>query len=143
MKTLRGIAIVVALVSLALVPLEEAAAGAAGVKVRDGWVGPPLLEGRPAEAYFSMQNSGEARKLVGARSAHAERIEIHRVAPNGGTEKIDGWEIPEHGSILFSPGGLSLVLFGPKDLELGKKISIELVFADGDKLSFDAVVKDE
>jgi copper(I)-binding protein len=143
MKNLRGIAITVAAVSLALVQLEVVAAEAAAVQVKNGWVSLPLLDDEPAQAYFLMQNYGEARRLVGASSAHAERIEIHRAEPDGSTQKIDEWELPVHGSVLFSPGGVLLVLFGPKDLELGKTISIELAFADGDELSLEAVVKDE
>jgi copper(I)-binding protein len=143
MKTLRGIAITVAALSVALLQLEVAAAEAAGVKVKNGWVSLPLLDDEPAEAYFLLQNSGEARKLVGASSAHAERIEIHRVGTDGSSQKIDEWELPRNGSVLFSPGGILLVLVGAKDLELGKKVSIELAFADGDKLSLEAVVKDE
>ena len=143
MKTLRGIAITIAAVSLALFQLEVSAAEAADVKVKNGWVSLPLLDDEPAQAYFLLQNYGEARKLVGASSAHAERIEIHRAGPDVSTQKIDEWELPVNGSVLFSPGGLLLVLFAPKDLELGKTISIELAFADGDKLSLEAVVKDE
>jgi copper(I)-binding protein len=143
MKTLGRIAIAVQVVGLALVAVGVAAGEAADVRVKNGWVSLPLLDDQPAEAYFLMQNFGKPRKLVGADSVHAKRIEIHRVAPDGGTEKIDEWEIPSKGSVLFSPGGLVLVLFEPKDLELGKTIPIELVFADGDKLSLEAVVKDE
>lgn len=142
-RTLHGLAITAAAISLALVPAKTLAAEATDVKVKNGWVSLPLLDDEPAQAYFLMQNYGEARKLVGARSAHAERIEIHRSGPDGRTRKIDEWELPVNGSVLFSPGGVLLVLFGPKDLAEGKKISIELVFADGDTISLEAVVKDE
>jgi copper(I)-binding protein len=114
------------------------------VKVKNGWVSLPFLDDEPARAYFLMQNFGQtARKLVGASSARAERIEIHRGEVDDRTQKLDEWELPVRGSVLFSPEGLLPVLFGPKDLEVGETISIELSFADGDKLSVEAVVRDE
>jgi copper(I)-binding protein len=144
MRTLQIFATTFAIVLLLVV--QAVTAESSDLEVSRPWVSLPIMENEPAQANFSLRNNGKkTRKIVGASSAHAERIEIHR------TEFVDGaettvalkeWEVPGGGAVLFAPGGVVLVLFGPKDLKEGEKIGIELEFADGEKVAIDAIVRD-
>ena len=144
----RGAVRAVVLASgLALLLAHAANAQAPDIRVKNAWISVPLLDDDPTHAFLLMQNLGkEDRKLVGASSPAAERVEIHRSvvdAQGERTERIDEWEIPKNGQVLFSRGGILLVLVGAQELELGSEVSIELRFAHGAKVTTQAVVKDE
>jgi copper(I)-binding protein len=50
---------------------------------------------------------------------------------------------PAGGAVAFVPRGLYLNLAGLETLAAGESITIELEFADGEKLEFDAVGRDD
>jgi len=135
------------LATMSLLLLSAPSAQASDLKVLKPWVSLPLLPDEPAPVYFGMQNNGDKpRKIVGGKSPRAERVEIHRTVFEGGREtskRIEEWEVPNGGAVSFAQGGVFLVLFGPKDLEEGEKIEIELEFANGENARFKALVRDE
>ena len=119
---------------------------ASDLKIVNGWVSEPIHNEDPP-AYFVIRNSGsETRTIVGASSPRCESISIRRAAlQNGqmGSEVMDEMAIPAGGDVAFVPRGLFLELASPETLEEGETVPIELEFANGEKVSFDAIVKDE
>jgi len=119
---------------------------ASDLKIFNGWVSEPIHTEDPP-AYFVIRNSGtEARTIVGATSPRCESISIQRAAlQNGqmGSEVLDEMQIPAGGDVAFVPRGLFLELANTEKLIAGETVPIELAFANGEKLSFDAMVKDE
>jgi len=97
-------------------------------------------------AYFVIQNrSAEPRMIIGASCAGCEEVEIVRAVLREGamaSKILVEWEIPAGGAVAFAPRGLSLSLVGAKDLVAGDIVRIELRFANGENLPFDAEVRD-
>ena len=120
-------------------------AAADGLQVMKGWVSMPIAD-EPAPVYFMIRNTGnEPRKLVGASSPGFERVEIHRgaiVDGQHGSERIDSFELPSVGDVVFAERGLFLILVGEHEFVEDEKLEIELEFADGEKLRFEALVRD-
>ena len=140
---LRPAARWLALIAACLLPLP---ASASDLSVGNPWIDLPVFDEDPP-LYLAIQNRGnETRRIVGGKSPRCERIEIHRAAlKNGemGSEKLDGFEIPAGGAVAFAPRGLFLVLVGAEELEEDEEVPVDLEFADGEKLSIRAVVREE
>ena len=137
------IAAIFLLLCLALAAIP---AFAEDLKVSNGWLSQPILDEDPP-AYFVVQNSAaESRTLIGAASPVCESISIRRAVVSGGSEsseKVAEMEIPAGGTVAFVPRGMFLRLTSPEKLEVGQIVPIELEFSNGDKITFDATVKDE
>ncbi|MBW2426212.1 MAG: copper chaperone PCu(A)C [Deltaproteobacteria bacterium] len=116
------------------------------LQVGNPWVSLPILDEEPA-IYFAIANRRDApRKITGASSPRCERIEIHRAAVQDGvmgSVELDEMEIPAGGAVAFAPRGLFLKMIGSQSLSEGENVPVELELDDGEKISFDAVVKDE
>jgi len=120
---------------LALTPIA-AAAGEAGVSVRDAWVretppGVAMMAG-----YMVLQNnSSRSQVLVAASSSAFETVTIHRtIVKDGmtGMEHTPQIELLPNASLLFAPGGYHLMLLNPKrTLHAGDRIDIHLKFRGG------------
>lgn len=131
------------LLAALLVPI---AASASDLAVANAWASIPGPFENPS-AYFVIQSkSTTTRTLVGASSPRCDWIEIIRaVLKDGamGTEKLDKIEIPAGGAVAFVPRGLSLTLVGLESLAVGESVTIELEFADGEKLEVKAIGRDD
>jgi copper(I)-binding protein len=137
----RKMLLLTLLVSLLATPVL-----ASDLKIVNGWVSEPILDEDPP-AYFIIRNSSaEIRTIVGATSPRCESISIRRAAlQNGqmGSEAMDGMSIPAGGDVAFVPRGLFLELASPEKLVEGETVPIELEFSNGEKVSFDAMVKND
>ena len=94
------------------------------------------VDGRPAAAYFTLENRGaEAVELVSAHVEGAERTEMHET--KGGTmAAIGSLTLAAGETAVFEPGGKHVMIFGlPTTITPGAPVEITLSFADGDKLS--------
>jgi len=136
----------VAATALLILPALAATAHADGLVVAGPWVrfAPPII--KVHAAYFTIANHGtNSRDLVGVESPAYARADIH-VSRN-----VDGVASMEHvaqvsvapgKSIEFKPGGFHVMLMGAKaPLIDGATVPLVLIFADGEKLKVDAVVK--
>ncbi|MAG33976.1 MAG: hypothetical protein CL908_24110 [Deltaproteobacteria bacterium] len=126
---------------------ETEEAESTDLKVVNGWVAMPMWDGDEPPAYFTIMNQGPARRrIVGASSPHCERMEVRRSALIGETmasEELDGFDVPGGGgAVAFVPRGLFLRMISPKPLAEGDPLTIVLEFANGEKLPFDAIVKE-
>lgn len=119
---------------------------ASDIKVANGWVSQPIYKESPP-AYFVIRNgSSETRTIVAATSPKCESISIQRAVVKDGkmdSEEVKEMPIPAGGDVAFIPRGLFLRLESPGKLEVDDIVPIELEFADGEKVTFEAIVKDE
>lgn len=132
--------------ALAALTAGSALAAEEGLTVHDAWIQAVPAAKTPAAAYFTIMNSGSAsRQLVAAESDSFEKAMLHvsRVTNGIATmEHVAQVDVPAKGSVKFAPGGLHVMLIGPKaPLAAGAKVNLRLVFADGTKLPVTAVVK--
>jgi hypothetical protein len=123
-----------------------ATASASDLKVVNAWASLPEAW-ENSSVYFVIQSkSKETRTIVGASGACCDFIEILRAVLKDGvmdSEKLEKMDIPPGGAVAFVPRGLYLNLAGLESLEAGETVTIELEFADGEKLEFDAVGRDD
>jgi len=92
--------------------------------------------------YLTLSNGSEkTRKLVGARSPKAERIELHAHLKGADglaqMRQVQQVEIPAKGTAVLAPGGLHLMVFGIKDpLKPGDSFPVELTFEGNRTVGF-------
>jgi copper(I)-binding protein len=142
----RRIARYALLPSLLALLLLPAAATASDLEIANAWATLPEAW-ENSSVYFVIQSkSKKTRTLVGASGSCCDFIEIRRAVLKDGamdSEKQDKIEIPAGGAVAFVPRGLYLNLAGLETLAVGEAVTIELEFADGGKLEFDAIGRDD
>lgn len=106
------------------------------VAVHNAWVrsAPPGAD--VLAAYMVLHNeSEETRVLTEVSNPAFERIEIHKTEMHEGMMKMipqDSLSIPPGGSVTLEPGGLHLMLIGPKSvLKEGDEVDLLLKFSNG------------
>ena len=97
-------------------------------------------------AFMILHNHGmKERSVVAAYSVVADVVELHNHITEDGMMKmrrVDAIVVPGHGEVVLQPGGFHMMLIGlTRSLEMGEKVAIELEFADGERLSFEAPVQ--
>lgn len=114
--------------------------------VEGAWIreAPPVA--KVMAGYLTIHNPAEeAVVLEGAESPLFDRIEIHRTGMKGGMasmERQQGVTIPARGQVKFAPGGLHLMLMGPKKpLVAGSTATITLRFKGGHALPAQFIVR--
>lgn len=122
---------------------------AAGMEVTGGpWVRatPP---GRNITAgYLTIRNnSSEARRIVGAASPVAGRVELHTHVHDAGSgmmqmRQVDAIDVPAGETVELAPGGLHLMIMDlERGLEPGMSVPLTLEFDDGSRLEMEAPVR--
>jgi copper(I)-binding protein len=101
-------------------------------------LGPPTI--KVHAAYFDLTNSGtEPVMIKGARSDGYERVEIHRSKISGGVAMMEpaaAVEIMPGTTTAFKPGGLHLMMIGPKHPQSpGATLRVVLLLASGKELT--------
>jgi copper(I)-binding protein len=116
-----------------------------GLMATGAWVrlAPPTL--RTHGGYLTISNHGaEPQELVGASSGNYEMVMVHlsQVVDGVATmQHLESVEVPAGGKAEFKPGGLHLMLMGPKKpLEKGGMVPIRLTFQSGATLDVQALV---
>lgn len=122
------------------------AVSAGGLAVTDGYAR-AAPAGGVAGVFFRVENAdGVADTLVAARTAAAERVEVHRTTETAdgmrGMEPVAGVPLPPGGAVAFEPGGLHVMLMGlRRDLAPGDTVVVDLDFARGPTLALPAHVR--
>lgn len=103
------------------------------ITVEKAWVREAPPGARVLAAYMMIvNNTPAATRLIAARSNCCDSIEMHESVMHDGVMSMtrhDSIELPASGNIDFRPGGLHLMLFGPKKaLHAGDKIDLQLEF---------------
>lgn len=83
-------------------------------------------------SFLSLDNAGDADKLLSAVSAVADRVELHAMKMEGDVMKmrqLDAIDVPAKGKIELKPGGLHIMLIGLKaPLKEGTNFPLTLRF---------------
>ncbi|MFV4733699.1 copper chaperone PCu(A)C, partial [Mycobacterium tuberculosis] len=98
--------------------------------------------GAPAAAgYATIVNGGPGDdRLLGGTSPIATRVEVHRMSMAGGIMVMrpepGGLAIPAGSSVSLAPGGLHLMLIGPKTYPpVGETVPVILEFEHAGKIT--------
>lgn len=90
---------------------------------------------RRTAAYLTLRNAGADDALIGARSAAAASVSLHRSAHEGGVmrmEPVERLALPSGATVELEPGGLHLMLEELRvPLAPGATVAVELLFLNG------------
>ena len=97
-------------------------------------------------AFMILHNHGmQERTVIAVHSDVADAVELHNHIVEDGMMKmrrVDAIVVPGHAEVVLKPRGLHIMLIGlARNLEVGKNVTLELEFADGERLSFQAPVQ--
>ncbi len=129
---------------LGLLLVVGGTAQAEGLEVHDAWVRLPP-PGTNTAGYLELRNTAdESVRIVGVESAAAQRVEMHRTAVKDGVARmrpVDAIEVPAGGRVALEPGGLHLMLIGPRGLREGEPVSLTFTLASGETVVATADVR--
>lgn len=119
---------------------------ASDLMVMDPWVplAPPAAK---AHAAFVMihNHSDSPKTLISASSDNYKMAHIHQSEDKDGVatmSMVEQIKIPAGGMLAMKPGGLHIMLMGPKNpVNLGDEIPVTLNFEDGTSVDLTALVK--
>ncbi len=121
-------------------------AHADNIEISNAWIrfAPPTV--KTHAGYFQLKNASvRNRVIIGAESSAYERVELHISRLNNGIatmQKLEQVRVEPGKSLMFEPGGLHLMLIGPKEKQKeGGSIPAALIFEDGSKVALTAVIK--
>ena len=120
-------------------------AGAADIKISDAMIRavPPVSTN--TVAFMTLENKGEAVKLVSVASSIAERVEIHghrHVGHKMEMYKMDDLMLPVNKIVKLESGGYHIMMMGlKKSLKEGEVVNLTLHFSDSDAIDVKATVK--
>lgn len=112
---------------------------AADIEIRDAWAQTVRSEEASVDVYFELVNNGRMVFLVGVESGHAG---MARLCTRGaGCGAIDRLMLAGRDSFSFDRSDMYIRL---TDIGAGAgdTVTVRLVFADGTKVSIDAVIAD-
>ncbi len=119
---------------------------AAEVTVEDAWARATPPGARTGAVYFTLNNDGPADALIGARTAVAERAELHTHVHADGMmrmEPVASIAVASEGSAVLKPHGDHLMLVGLRQaLVAGETVAIELEFESGASHAMNVSVRD-
>ncbi|PQO97318.1 hypothetical protein C5614_14290 [Massilia phosphatilytica] len=108
----------------------------AQVTVGDPWIRATVPAQKTAGAFMQLR-SPKATRLVEVQSPVAGRAEVHQMAMEGQTmrmQKVDGIDLPAGQSVNLSSGGYHVMLFDLKQqLKEGEQVPLTLTFVGADK----------
>jgi periplasmic copper chaperone A len=108
----------------------------AQVTVGDPWIRATVPAQKTAGAFMQLQ-SPKATRLVDVHSPVAGRAEVHQMAMEGQTmrmQKVDGIDLPAGQPVNLSSGGYHVMLFDLKQqLKEGEQVPLTLTFVGADK----------
>lgn len=117
-------------------------------KVDGAWVRLPAVQVNPGAAYFTVHGGKDKEVLLKVSAPFAVRTEMHQSMAGMSGDKdmmtmkpLPQVDVPAGGEVKFSPGGNHVMLFDvTPDLKPGEKAPLTLDFADGKKVTVQAVV---
>ena len=116
--------------------------------IANGWISAPILDEDPP-LYFVVQNKGsEVRTITGVAGECCVKGTIERAVVREGrmaSETMAEMQIPAGGAVAFAPRGLFVSLRREPGTKFAEddRISLTLELASGERVPFEAVVKDE
>jgi copper(I)-binding protein len=121
---------------LAAASLLASSAAFAQVTVGDPWIRATVPAQKTAGAFMQLR-SPKATRLVEVQSPVAGRAEVHQMAMDGQTmrmQKVDGIDLQAGQPVNLSSGGYHVMLFDLKQqLKEGQQVPLTLTFVGADK----------
>ncbi|RYG33160.1 MAG: copper chaperone PCu(A)C [Burkholderiales bacterium] len=107
--------------------------GAAPLQVTEATYRAPLGSTGIGVAYLSV-TSPSADRIVGVSSPQADRVEMHASVMSGdqvSMKQLQEVVLPAGKPVEFAPGGMHLMVFGPKPLAEGATFPIQIELESG------------
>jgi copper(I)-binding protein len=121
---------------LAAASLVTTSAAFAQVTIADPWIRATVPAQKTAGAFMQLR-SPKATRLVDVQSPVAGRAEVHQMAMEGQTmrmQKADGIDLPAGQTVNLGAGGYHVMLFDLKQqLKEGEQVPLTLTFVGADK----------
>lgn len=115
-------------------PLAADAPVASGPQVSEVWTRPTAAVAGTAAGFLRIRNPGPGdERLLGASSARAGSVELHRLVEHDGVAGMrplpEGLPIPAGGEVRLAPSGVHLMLFELRAaLAPGERVPLDLHF---------------
>lgn len=115
------------------------------VRVQDAYAPPTLGSGATGAVYMRVTNDSAFDDDLLAVKADLGRASMHRHADENGVmtmKAVSCIDVPAHGEVTFSPGGLHVMLTGlASPLKVGDRVHLTLVFRKAGEVPVDVAVK--
>lgn len=116
------------------------------IRAHEVWANPAMKGGNGAVYLLLHNHSSQADELIGAASAVAQMVELHKSEVNDQgvmmMMKQDSIALPANGEIQFQPGGYHIMLMGlNRDLKEGDTFQVTLKFKQHPDLVLDVTVR--
>jgi hypothetical protein len=123
---------------------SDAAAAQHGITVTGAWARPTIAKMRISAAYFQAATTGGEDKLVAAKTANAEKAELHQHIMENGIAKmrpVDSVAVAPGQPVVFQPGGYHVMIMGLKGpLNEGDSFPLTLTFEKAGDVTVDVMV---
>lgn len=144
MTRLPRLVLAVALLAATTAFAQEYRAGA--LRIDRPWARPTVSGQSAGGGFVTLDNrNGGADRLVAARSAVAERVELHVMAMDGDVmrmRQVDAIDLPAGQVVALQPGGLHFMLMGlKKPLALGSRVPLTLRFEKAGEVNVDIAIE--
>ena len=107
----------------------------AQVVLVDGYVRAMPATVPNSAAYITIENHGDATRLVAVDASFAAEAQLHTLIEENGMIKmrqVEGFDIDSHGSLVLSESGNHIMLMGlTEPLAVDSEVEMTLEFADG------------
>lgn len=116
-----------------------AAAAGMGLMVENPWIREAPPTAKAVGGFMVVHNHGsQERALVAAESPAFNEVQLHRTEMHGEMAKMvqqSRVALAAGGSVNFEPGGLHIMLMGPKQvLKAGDQVPVSLRFENGETM---------
>jgi len=118
--------------ALCLLATAALAQTAPAPKIAEAWARPTVQGQQGGGGFMTITGGAASDKLLGARSAVAERMELHTMTMDGSTmrmREVPAIDVPAGATVNLAPGGLHLMFMGLKQpLANGSTVPVTLRF---------------
>lgn len=106
-----------------------------------------MLAGRPGAVFLTIENKGEADRLIAASSPLTDRVELHTHLMEDGVMKmrqIEAIDVAASGTTELKSGGLHIMLFNVDPMpEKDSMVPLTLTFEKAGTVDIQAMVSDK
>ena len=114
------------------------------ITVTGAWARPTIAKMRISAAYFQAATTGGEDKLIAAKTANADKAELHQHIMENGIAKmrpVDSVAIAPGTPVVFQPGGYHVMIMGLKGpLNEGDSFPLTLTFEKAGDVTVNVMV---
>jgi len=116
--------------SAAILAACSAATTQGGIEISDIRLNPPLPGQTTGVGFMSLENKGQADRLMSVSSPLSDSIELHTHLNDNGVmrmRKVDGIDLPAGETVDLKPGSYHIMIFDT-DMVVGEETTVTLDF---------------